>query len=615
MIANLNPNAVAFSPTQKSFGDCSKSFLKPLEPAPPLGIENENPYLSTRWSDPCGGSHDSSPTSTQREQPTVCKYFLMGECKLVNCKFLHSLDAEAAICRYWARGHCMRGDQCRFMHEETTVVSESTSMSSSPPETFNMETAFPPFQSGDAPNSLGTFCDTPVDSGVYVPSLPSVGKDGVFVHSSITGNKTGLSPRMSLPLLPDTSTPTSLDRAKTVPDIPSILDARDLSPERKPLTPPDEMPLTPVGGPPVEPVGRISSELNALLDSPSIRSLSAANRSFLTISTKATVNHRSQDNSPSRPAADEIRSFSFPTTFGSIDSDNFSFMASGDEKSQQNSPSRASGGYLDLASRMKLRDLQSRLFPHVTADVVETSFKSFGCQFDTTEKFLCAEYGSIPEHLKSSAEPPPAKPEPIPHPSINYAKNKPAPKLEKWVATGPEVGRVYQKKRKDAIEHAEQRNKMFQRATQAFLQGDGKSAKAFSDKGRFHQEQMERNHTSAKTAIFRDRNKSFEKPAITVTKPLTAVKVVISSHKQERFTIDIHGLHRSEAIELLQRKLIELSSFPRAEYLDVLYGTGHHAEKRESTLEATILNFLDDQKMKYRKLSAGGRGGAVRVTL
>ena len=44
----------------------------------------------------------------------VCRYFLAGECRRADCRFSHDLDR--ALCRFWLRGICAKGDQCEFMH-------------------------------------------------------------------------------------------------------------------------------------------------------------------------------------------------------------------------------------------------------------------------------------------------------------------------------------------------------------------------------------------------------------------------------------------------------------------------------------------------------------------
>ncbi|KAG9004023.1 hypothetical protein FRB94_002732 [Tulasnella sp. JGI-2019a] len=44
----------------------------------------------------------------------VCRYFLAGECRRADCRFSH--DVERALCRFWLRGQCVKGEQCEFLH-------------------------------------------------------------------------------------------------------------------------------------------------------------------------------------------------------------------------------------------------------------------------------------------------------------------------------------------------------------------------------------------------------------------------------------------------------------------------------------------------------------------
>lgn len=54
------------------------------------------------------------------ERP-VCRYFLMGECKLLDCMFSHDTAAASATCKYWLWGYCSRGDKCIYKHSLPTV--------------------------------------------------------------------------------------------------------------------------------------------------------------------------------------------------------------------------------------------------------------------------------------------------------------------------------------------------------------------------------------------------------------------------------------------------------------------------------------------------------------
>ncbi|KAL0953458.1 hypothetical protein HGRIS_004691 [Hohenbuehelia grisea] len=44
----------------------------------------------------------------------VCRYFVAGECLRADCRFSH--DLERALCRFWLRGTCAKGEQCEFLH-------------------------------------------------------------------------------------------------------------------------------------------------------------------------------------------------------------------------------------------------------------------------------------------------------------------------------------------------------------------------------------------------------------------------------------------------------------------------------------------------------------------
>jgi DNA-nicking Smr family endonuclease len=50
------------------------------------------------------------------ETKQVCKYFLMGDCRVRNCPYLHEIAHRSALCKYWLKGFCARGEECAFLH-------------------------------------------------------------------------------------------------------------------------------------------------------------------------------------------------------------------------------------------------------------------------------------------------------------------------------------------------------------------------------------------------------------------------------------------------------------------------------------------------------------------
>ena len=94
----------------------------------------------------------------------VCRYFVAGECLRADCRYRsvishnssyssvdnnYSHDLERALCRFWLRGTCAKGEQCEFLHHLpkdvdvsglTTAMSRTTvsphRTSSPPPDEF-----------------------------------------------------------------------------------------------------------------------------------------------------------------------------------------------------------------------------------------------------------------------------------------------------------------------------------------------------------------------------------------------------------------------------------------------------------------------------------------------
>ncbi|KAI0065625.1 hypothetical protein BV25DRAFT_1822112 [Artomyces pyxidatus] len=70
----------------------------------------------------------------------VCRYFLAGECLRADCRFSH--DLERALCRFWLRGTCAKGENCEFLHhlpQEVDVNSITSAMSRADLNSNNMD--------------------------------------------------------------------------------------------------------------------------------------------------------------------------------------------------------------------------------------------------------------------------------------------------------------------------------------------------------------------------------------------------------------------------------------------------------------------------------------------
>ncbi|KAJ0246351.1 Polyadenylate-binding protein-interacting protein 7 [Hirschfeldia incana] len=144
---------------------------------------------------------------------------------------------------------------------------------------------------------------------------------------------------------------------------------------------------------------------------------------------------------------------------------------------------------------------------------------------------------------------------------LSQSPNRPAPVA--WLETGDAVGNMYSGLREEARDHARLRNVYFEQARQAYLVGNKALAKDLSAKGQMHNIQMKAAHGKAQEAIYRQRNPVGQG----------------NSRGSERM-IDLHGLHVSEALEVLKHELSVLRSTARAtqERLQVYIcvGTGHH---------------------------------------
>lgn len=68
--------------------------------------------------------------------------------------------------------------------------------------------------------------------------------------------------------------------------------------------------------------------------------------------------------------------------------------------------------------------------------------------------------------------------------------------------------------------------------------------------------------------------------------------------------VDLHGLHPEEAVEYLEKVLLENSKETRPVY--AITGTGHHSKNGKDKVGKAIRNFLNEWRYAYREFSVPG---------
>ncbi|KAI9333653.1 hypothetical protein BDR26DRAFT_805837 [Obelidium mucronatum] len=161
----------------------------------------------------------------------------------------------------------------------------------------------------------------------------------------------------------------------------------------------------------------------------------------------------------------------------------------------------------------------------------------------------------------------------------------------KWLNTGGSVDALYTKHRKEAAEVAEQRNKLFQRAAEAFRSGNTAAAKTFSVEARKLDAQMQQMHSEASALIFEQRNRH------------------TTSTSEER-VIDLHGLHGDEGIYYLDTALAALTREKFHGTVTVITGTGHHSRGSLAKIAPQIRDHFRRIGLAFQEGTLeDGRGG------
>ena len=130
-------------------------------------------------------------------------------------------------------------------------------------------------------------------------------------------------------------------------------------------------------------------------------------------------------------------------------------------------------------------------------------------------------------------------------------------------------------------------------AAQAWNRNDARAAKALSLRGQSENDLMRKAHREAARLLYEERNKD-------------------SANGGELY-IDLHGLHPEEAVEYLERVLLEQSSSKRAENGAVyaITGTGHHSKNGKDKVGKAVRSFLGEWKYAFREFSVPGDRGNI----
>ena len=188
----------------------------------------------------------------------------------------------------------------------------------------------------------------------------------------------------------------------------------------------------------------------------------------------------------------------------------------------------------------------------------------------------------------------------------------PSPQHVPWLETGEKANQMYLKARQDAIKHGGLRNKFLQRyvltfyvqrreqelnelpsAAQAWNRNDARAAKALSLRGQSENDLMRKAHREAARLLYEERNKDSSSSSSS-SNPSTSSELYV----------DLHGLHPEEAVEYLERVLLEQASSTRPIY--AITGTGHHSKNGKDKVGKAIRIFLNEWKYAFREFSVPG---------
>jgi DNA-nicking Smr family endonuclease len=162
------------------------------------------------------------------------------------------------------------------------------------------------------------------------------------------------------------------------------------------------------------------------------------------------------------------------------------------------------------------------------------------------------------------------------------SQNRATAAKPEWVQTGESVSNLYEENRAEARDLARVRNVCYEQATTAFLSGNKALAKELSAKGKEAAKAMKQAHEQASNQIYSERN------------------------NRNTNTIDLHGLHVAEALQILKRELGTGGGKLSGE-ISILVGTGHHTKgsRTPSRLPRSVEEWLISQNIHFTEPVSG----------
>ncbi|EDO49717.1 predicted protein, partial [Nematostella vectensis] len=143
--------------------------------------------------------------------------------------------------------------------------------------------------------------------------------------------------------------------------------------------------------------------------------------------------------------------------------------------------------------------------------------------------------------------------------------------------------------RAEAAIHYQLRDECFKKAALAFSKKQGQLAQFYASQGRIHSEKIKQANDRAAARILENTNTGHDK-----------------------YSLDLHGLHVTEALRALSERLThQESSKNRPRYISVVTGRGNHSRGGKAKIKPAVLEYLRQHDYRHEQLHPG----LVRVYL
>ncbi|EGC30728.1 hypothetical protein DICPUDRAFT_41017 [Dictyostelium purpureum] len=139
---------------------------------------------------------------------------------------------------------------------------------------------------------------------------------------------------------------------------------------------------------------------------------------------------------------------------------------------------------------------------------------------------------------------------------------------------------MYQKNQAEVDKIAKERDELHKQADKAFEDGNKSLGFELREKAKAKTKELEQASKQASRAVFNAKNA-----------------------KNDKYTVDLHGLHANDAIDLLKERMDEIKGSKKQ--FTIITGAGNHSDANGPKIKPMVHKLLKEQNITFEEVNNG----------